>query len=169
MESEYENDFENEEDTLEKISSSEIEQSRAEDTFDISFGLTQESLYNLIKDSQNSFFQLFSIAKLNSNNLDDTKVKLDLLMKNLRKKNSNQSVKNRTEFDQSLISNNAKFSIESSKDHDFDNLSADLSPQLFLDERKQAPQEINDHENNIDVKLEDSEFEDDFDLLSNNF
>ena len=169
MDSEYENDFENEEDTLEQISLSEIEQRKAEDTFDLSFGLTQESLYNLIKDSQNSFFQLFSIAKLNANNLDDTKVKLDLLMKNLRKKNSAQSVKNRTECNQSLISNTAKFSIKSSKDHDFDNLSTDLSPQLFFDEKKQTTQEINDHQNNIGVKLEESKFEDDFDLLSNNF
>lgn len=173
MESESECDIFEDED-LEQISLLEIEPSKAEAVLDFSLDLTKESLFNLIKDSKNSFFRLFSIAKLNTNNLDEAKAKIEFIVNNLRKKNC-QSTQNKTEYTQrsplSYIDREPE--IAAMKDCDFNNLSNDLSDQLFVNKNEIISRvkendffENKNYQDNIDIERKESKTEDDFNLIN---
>jgi hypothetical protein len=188
---EYEGEEDGSDNDYEEINSSEITKSEAEEIFELTFSLAQASLCDIVKNSQNSFFQCHVLAKVNASNMLDLKANLECYFSNLRKKNneSTQKTIENLHLQSSVIpKRNGKSIIKINQTTDFDNLSDGLSSNLFDNENKHIARNEgnnllkldfqnttnsnfdNDHNQvNINIKVEDtSKLEDDFDLIKTN-
>lgn len=84
--------------------------------FDFSFDLSKESLFELIKNSDDNCFQCHAMAKLGINNLNDLNTKLEKLHQDVRKKHDeniyNSSCSDLNEDFNSLTCAQASFDID---------------------------------------------------------
>ena len=180
---EYEGEEDGSDNDYEEINPSAITKSEAEEIFEISFSLAQTSLFDIVKNSQNSFLQCHALAKVNANNMLDAKSNLECYFSNL--------LKNKSESTQKTIKNlhlqsSVIARIKNNLVNDFDNLSDGLSSKLFDNENKHIERnggnnqlelqnmtnsnfENDRNRENINIKLENiSKIEDDFDLIKAN-
>ena len=99
-----------------------------EETLEFSFNLARDSIFDLIKNNQDSCFQCHAIARIGANSLDTTKSRLELLMTNARK-NSNKQNEETMLIQTRHGAKTSQASLETEADRDFNSLSATVSPQ----------------------------------------
>ena len=99
-----------------------------EETLEFSFNLARDSIFDLIKNNQDSCFQCHAIARIGANSLDTTKSRLELLMTNARK-NSNKQNEATMLIQTRHGAKTSQASLETEADRDFNSLSATVSPQ----------------------------------------
>lgn len=145
--------------------------------FDFSFNLSKESLFELVKNSDDNCFQCHAMAKLGINNLNDLKTKLEKLHLDVRKKHDeniyNSSCSDLNEDFNSLTCAQASFDIDNENfSFDENTVSSLLNETTVLnclndDSSAQSLGDVSSRSENLSNSK--SEISDaDFDLISKN-